>query len=79
MDRVILLDTQLREDFVDLSSGFAGDVVQKCVNYGLRVGIVRTSDKVYSSSFEQFASESTRRGQFVFVRSVDEAREMLGP
>lgn len=76
--RVVLLDTQFREDFFDLSSGFAGDVVQKCVNYGIRVAVVRTSDRLHSTSFEQFASESTRQRRFIFVRTVEEARDKLG-
>jgi len=73
----ILFDTQLDPLFFDLSSGTAGEVVQKAANYGLRVAVVRSTDTEHSLHFQQFAEESTRLGQFVFVDSLGEARRIL--
>jgi hypothetical protein len=76
--RAILLDSQLHEDFFDLSTGVAGEVVQKCVNYGIRVAVISTSVAERSTHFRQFAQESTRHGRFVFARSMDEALARIG-
>ena len=74
---VIIRDTQIDDAFFDLSSGLAGEVVQKCVNYDLRVAVVMEQPRSLSASFEQFATESTRQGRFIFVSSVDEAYRRL--
>src|SRR5688572_24638922 len=65
----VLDERQLSSAFFDLSSGFAGELLQKCSNYQLRVAVVIHDDSARSLSFRQFAVESNRRGAFVFVGS----------
>ena len=76
--RAILLDGQFAADFFDLSTGLAGEVVQKCVNYGIRVAVITTTLAERSTHFRQFAQESTRHGRFVFASSMDEALARIG-
>jgi hypothetical protein len=76
--RAILLDTQLHADFFDLSTGVAGEIVQKCVSYGIRVAVITTTLAERSTHFRQFAQESTRHGRFVFASSLDEALARIG-
>jgi hypothetical protein len=76
--RAILLDLQLHEDFFDLSTGVAGEVVQKCVSYGIRVAVITTAPAERSTHFRQFAQESTRNGRFVFAGSMQEALARIG-
>jgi hypothetical protein len=75
--QVVLLGVQLHPDFYDLSTGFAGEVVQKCVNYGIRIAVVAANVEQRSTSFRQFAEESNKHGRFVFVPSLEEALARL--
>jgi hypothetical protein len=76
VQRIVIARVQINPHFYDLSTGFAGELVQKCVNYGLRVAVVgEFQDR--SPSFRQFVSESNRGTRFVFVASVDEGRARL--
>jgi uncharacterized protein DUF4180 len=75
--QIVLLGDQLHPDFFDLSTGFAGELVQKCMNYGIRIAIVETRLEERSASFRQFAQESSRHGRFVFAPSLEEARARL--
>ena len=76
-DRAVIHEQQINPEFFDLSSGFAGEVVQKCQNYGLRVAVVVEPGKTRSTHFQQFAGESNRQNRFVFVATVAEALERL--
>lgn len=69
----ILSDYQLPADFFDLSTGVAGELVQKCLNYHLRLVIVAPDTEAWSTRFREFAGESTRQGHFVFVDSLESA------
>jgi hypothetical protein len=72
IQRLIIAQHQLSADFFDLSSGFAGELVQKCVNYGMRVAVVGAGYEDRSMSFRDFVTEINRGGRFVFVGSVAE-------
>jgi hypothetical protein len=76
---VLLSDEQLSEDFFDLSTRLAGDVIQKFVNYGLRLAIVgdismRTER---SQPLRDFVYETNRGKQIWFVRDRDEFDKRL--
>ena len=75
--RFIIEDRQLPDEFFDLSSGFAGELLQKCSNYGLRVAVVGQHEAGRSSSFRQFVSESNRGRSFLFVATVEEGLARL--
>jgi hypothetical protein len=75
--RVILEERQLADDFFDLSTGFAGELLQKCANYGLRVAVVVREERDRSSYFREFVRETNRGDRFVFVASVEEALARL--
>jgi hypothetical protein len=40
LQRFVLDERQLSDAFFDLSSGFAGELLQKCSNYQLRIAVV---------------------------------------
>lgn len=56
----------LPKDFFDLSSGVAGDVVQKLVNYGIRIAVVVPDLTAHSARFQEFAREASKRRHFGF-------------
>lgn len=70
----VLFDAgSLRPEFFDLSSGFAGDMVQKLVNYGIRAAVVLPDTAGYSESFRDFVRESNRSGPVRFFEDREAA------
>ena len=74
---VILPKEQVDERFFDLQSGLAGEMLQKVVNYRLRLGIVGDFSGYTSKSVRSFIYESNRSNAIVFVSTVDEALRRL--
>jgi predicted dithiol-disulfide oxidoreductase (DUF899 family) len=64
-------------DGFDRSWYQAGEVVQKCMNYGLSIAVVALERNNWSTHFRQFADESTRHGRFIFVDSVAQGTAQL--
>ena len=77
VDRAIILADQIDPRFFDLSSGFAGELVQKCMNYGLRIAVVDSRGSERSTHFRQFAGESNRHGRFIVTDSTEDALSRL--
>jgi hypothetical protein len=77
--RIVIRHDQLHPDFFDLSTGFAGELVQKCMNYGIRVAVVGGGNyQQRSLSFRHFAAETSHGTRFVFVDSVEAGVAKLG-
>jgi hypothetical protein len=58
--------------FFDLRSGFAGEVVQKLVNYQIRLAGVFASEEGYTERFREFLREARRGSHFrVFADRSD--------
>ena len=67
----------MREDFFILSSGLAGEVLQKFVNYGMKVAIVGDFSRYTSKPLQDFLRESYLCKTVFFVSSESEALEKL--
>ena len=76
-DRMILPKAALDERFFVLSSGLAGDVLQKFVNYQLKVAIVGDYSGYASKPLRDFIYESNNGSHVFFVATVEEALEKL--
>lgn len=76
-DGVIVHKENIAESFFDLRSGLAGDMLQKIVNYRLRLAIVGDFSIYESKSLRDFIYESNKSNTIVFVRTVDEALKKL--
>jgi hypothetical protein len=76
-DGLILTERDLAPEFFDLRSGLAGELLQKFVNYRIRVAIVVPDSKVYGERFSELAYEHRAHPLIRFVRSVDEATVWL--
>lgn len=66
------------EDFFDLSSGLAGEIAQKLVNYGFRLAIIGDFSGYTSKSLKDFIYESNKGRHLYFVANEDEALKKLG-
>ena len=72
--RALLFDTgALPPAFFDLSSGVAGEVVQKLANYHVRMAGVVPDLELHSPRFREFAREANKGRQFRFFATRQEA------
>ena len=76
-DHMILPKAALDERFFVLSSGLAGDILQKFVNYQLKVAIVGDFSGYTSKPLRDFIYESNNGTHVFFVGSESEAIEKL--
>jgi len=76
-DRMILPKAALDERFFVLSSGLAGDILQKFVNYQLKVAILGDYSGYTSKPLRDFIYESNNGNHVFFVTTLEEALEKL--
>lgn len=63
-NRVLLYDRNLSDQFFDLSSRNAGNILQKFRNYQIRIALVLSTDRMTSSRFGDMLSETKRGREF---------------
>ena len=74
----IVIDKKLvAEDFFILSTGLAGEILQKFINYGGRIAIYGDYSRYTSKPLKDFIYESNKGKDVFFVTTRDEAVEML--
>lgn len=78
LDRIALHKEALTEDFFKLSTGVAGEVLQKVVNYRKKLAIIGDFSGYTSESLAQFIEESNRGNAIFFVGTEAEAIAKLG-
>lgn len=75
--RIVLQKEAITEDFFILSTRFAGEMLQKFINYDVQMAIVGDFSKYTSKPLKDFMYESNRGKDFFFVSSEEEAIERL--
>jgi len=75
--KIIIKKEHLHEDFFDLKTKLAGDIMQKVVNYYQYLCIVGDFSKYRSKSWLDFMYESNKKGQIIFVEDASEAVKLL--
>lgn len=76
-DKIALNKTAITEDFFILSSGLAGEILQKFVNYDIGFAIYGDFSKYTSKPLKDFIYESNQGKDVFFVTTDDEAIKML--
>jgi hypothetical protein len=76
-NKIILHENNINPDFFDLKTGFAGETLQKAVNYHIKLAIIGNFNKYTSKSLMSFIIESNNGNQFFFVSNTLEAVERL--
>ena len=66
------------EDFFRLSTGLAGEVAQKFVNYGFRLAVIGDFSGYTSKSLRDYMYECNKGRHLYFVKDEGEAIEKLG-
>lgn len=72
-DKVIIHEENIIPDFFELKNKLAGEILQKFVQYRLRLTIVGEFTKLQSKSLHDFIFESNKGSQVNFVATIDEA------
>lgn len=76
-DKIIIQEKNISQDFFDLKTGIAGEILQKFSTYRVRLAIVGDFTKYTSKSLNEFIYESNKCGNIVFVSSKEEAIKIL--
>ncbi len=74
---VALYKESLHEDFFDLKTRYAGEMLQKLTNYNIKMAVIGSFDKYSSNSLHDFIRESNRKGDIVFLDSLGLYLEMI--
>ena len=77
IDRIIISEKNIGSGFFDLSTGIAGEILQKFSNYRVKLAIIGDFDKYSGKSLHSFITESNRYGQINFVNTISEALAKL--
>lgn len=77
---VVIPVSRLSPEFFRLSSGVAGNIVQKFVNYRLQLAIVGdiTAEVEASTALRDFVYESNRGNQLWFLPTAADLEDRLG-
>ncbi|WNC16284.1 DUF4180 domain-containing protein [Brevibacillus brevis] len=76
-DRIILNKSLLSESFFDLKTRLAGEILQKFINYRVKLAIVGDFSGYTSPSLKDFIYESNKGKDIFFLSSEQEAVEKL--
>ncbi len=76
-DRIAISKSALPEEFFILSSGLAGEVLQKFVNYHSRLAIFGDFSVYTSKPLKDFIYESNKGNNIFFTATEEEAVEKL--
>lgn len=74
---IIIHKGNIDESFFDLRSGLAGEILQKVVNYRLRLAIVGDVSVYDSKSLRDFIFESNKGKAVAFVNDLETALAKL--
>lgn len=76
-NKIIMEKRNIADEFFVLSSGMAGEILQKFINYHIKIAIYGDYSKYTSKPLKDFIYESNKGKDVFFVSTLDEAVEML--
>ena len=74
---IVISKKLIVEDFFILSSGLAGEILQKYINYGGRIAIYGDYSHYTSKPLHDFIYESNKGKDVFFVKTQEEAVDKL--
>lgn len=76
-NKIILDKKVICEDFFILSSGIAGEILQKFINYRTKLAVVGDFSKYTSKPLQDFIFECNKGNNIFFVDNLDQAVNKL--
>lgn len=74
---IVIAKERIAEEFFILSTGLAGEILQKFVNYGGRIAVYGDFSRYTSKPLKDFIYESNQGKDVFFVETEEEAIERL--
>ncbi len=75
--KIMIKKEHLHDDFFNLKTGIAGEILQKIINYYKQLAVVGDFSGLRKKSWLDFMYESNKRGQIIFVKDTQEAVKQL--
>lgn len=76
-ERIVISKNNISEEFFRLSSGMAGEILQKYINYHVKIAIYGDYSCYTSKPLHDFIYESNKGNDVFFVATQDEAIDKL--
>ncbi|MBR3842437.1 MAG: DUF4180 domain-containing protein [Christensenellaceae bacterium] len=76
-NKIILKKSRFSNNFFILSTGLAGEILQKFINYDVKLAIIGDFSKYTSVPLKQFIGESNKGNAIFFLSTIEEAVEKL--
>ena len=76
-ERIAIDKSVIAEDFFILSTGLAGEILQKWINYHIKAAVWGDYSRYTSKPLRDFIYESNQGKDFFFVETREEAVERL--
>mgnify|MGYP000574759643 FL=1 len=77
-NKFMISKDNLIEDFFDLRTKIAGEILQKIINYKMKLAIIGDFSKYKSKSLRDFIYECNSGRDIFFVENESEALKLLG-
>ncbi|WP_103107193.1 DUF4180 domain-containing protein [Brevibacillus reuszeri] len=77
-NRIILDKSLITESFFDLKTRLAGEILQKFINYHVKIAIIGDFSVYTSKSLKDFIYESNNGKDILFLPTKEQAIDMLG-
>lgn len=74
---IMLRAEALTDDFFKLRTGLAGQVLQKFINYRIKVAAVISNEHIITGKFKELIAESNKGNDFRVFSDVTEAENWL--
>lgn len=76
-DKILISKSNVTEDFFELKTRLAGEILQKYTNYGMKFAVYGDFDVYGSKSLKDFIYECNQGKQFFFLKDREEALRAL--
>ncbi|REK71159.1 DUF4180 domain-containing protein [Paenibacillus paeoniae] len=76
-DKLMIRKELIHEDFFELKTGLAGEILQKCTNYRTKLAVVGDFSGYNSKSLNDFIYECNHGQNFFFKATEEEALKAL--
>jgi hypothetical protein len=74
---IVVKKENIIDDFFKLSTGIAGDILQKFSTYDMRMAIIGDFGSIKSKSLNDFIYESNKVKRIIFVKTAEEALKIF--
>ncbi|GIQ70501.1 DUF4180 domain-containing protein [Xylanibacillus composti] len=77
INAILIHYAALSEDFFNLKTKLAGDIIQKFINYGIKAAAIIPQETIQQGRFKEMAMETNKGNHFRLYESKEEAEKWL--